>query len=387
MAELGLSDAGLSVPRTSDFITTIRESFVSDSGIDIDWESDLVLGILTAIMAQQLGSVSEALQGVYDAFDLNGATGVQLSNLAQLVGVNRKAATHAQATVTLTADPYTVLTVGRLMEGGGANGRARWQLIADVTVPAAGEIDVVVEAVEAGRTVALPGEIDQIVTPVPGWTAVTNAEAASPGLDAETDAELRIRRAQSIQLSAGLSIAAMRARVLNLEFIEACAVIDNPDNEDKTIEGIPLLAHSYLVIVLPDTLTSEQQQDVLLAIYESTPVSTTHSATDVVGTVTGADGFDKEVGFDYAVEVPANITGTLTMATGYSVADASPVFRELVEAFIATLQIGDPLTGLKLCAFADQVPGVLGLDAEINGGDDLFATAVERVVVGTWGIH
>ncbi|HZI43960.1 MAG TPA: baseplate J/gp47 family protein, partial [Ilumatobacter sp.] len=133
--ELGLSDAGLVVPRTADFLDVIRESYASDTNIAVDWDDDLVLGSLTAIMAQQLGQVSEALQAVYDAGDLNGAAGVQLSNLAMLVGVRRKAATKAQATVTLTGTVGTVLTVGRLMEGGGVDGRARWALTEDVTIP------------------------------------------------------------------------------------------------------------------------------------------------------------------------------------------------------------------------------------------------------------
>ena len=40
-----------------------------------------------------------------------------------------------------------------------------------------------------------------------------------------------------------------------LDFVQQASVIDNPDNQFNVIQGIPMLAHSYLAIVLPDTLT------------------------------------------------------------------------------------------------------------------------------------
>src|SRR3990172_1942400 len=86
---LGLSDAGLQVPRLAEYLTEIRDTYRANTGLDVDWDSDLVLGQFSAIMAQLLDQQAEGLQAVYDAFDLNGSSGVQLSNIARLVGVTR----------------------------------------------------------------------------------------------------------------------------------------------------------------------------------------------------------------------------------------------------------------------------------------------------------
>jgi len=383
---LGLSDAGLQVPRLAEYLTEIRDTYRANTGLDVDWDSDLVLGQFSAIMAQLLDQQAEGLQAVYDAFDLNGSSGVQLSNIARLVGVTRRLATKGQVTLTLTGTVGTVVTEGKIAEGGGSDGRARWVLTEDATIGGGGTATVIARAELAGRVIAIGGEVDRIVTPVPGWTSVANAVAASSGLDAETDSELRIRRQQSIQLSGGIGIGAIRAKVLALDFIQACAVLDNPDNEDKVIEGIAMLAHSYLVMVLPDTLTVDQQAQVLRLLYDNTPVSTRTGGTDVVGTVTGADSFEKTVSFDYAIEVAANIVVSYVMASGFSAADAGPAHQRLVEAHIGTLQIGDPLTQLALAAMAWQIPGVLAMAATINGLENLVATAVEQVVVGSWTV-
>jgi hypothetical protein len=73
------------------------------------------------------------------------------------------------------------------------------------------------------------------------------------------------------------------------------------------------------------------------------------------------------------------------MATGYSAADAGPALLALVEAHIANLLIGAPLYRLQIYALAGQVPGVVGIDVEINGVDaDLDPNALQQVVLGAW---
>lgn len=382
--EIGLSDAGLVVPRTSDYLTEIRDRYEALTGLTVEWDSDLVLGVLTAIMAQLLDQQAEALQAVYDAFSINAATGVQLSNLARLVGVQRKAATKGQVTLSLTGTPGTVITQGRQVAGGGTDGRARWVLVEDVTLDSAGEGTGIAQAAVAGRTLALAGEIDEIVTPVFGWDTVTNAEGASPGVDAESDDDLRRRRSESIQRSAGLGIGAIRAKVLELEYVESCSVIDNPDNEDKLVAGVLMLAHSYLVVVLPDTLTTEQVDGILEVLYNTTPVSVGHSASDEVGTVIGPSGFGKEVGFDYASEVEVDVVATIGMDAGYSAEDAKAALLRLVEAHFADLSIGDDVRQLPFAAMAASIPGIATATFTFDGVADLGIGAFERAVLGSW---
>jgi uncharacterized phage protein gp47/JayE len=381
---LGLSDAGLLVPREADFLTEIRDAYKAATGLDIPWSDDLLLGVLTAIMANLLGKVTDALQAVYDAFDENNATGVQLANIARLVGVDRKKATHSQVQQLLTGTPGVVLPLGRLMEGGGLDGRARWRLKADTTIGLDGTVLADFEAEEAGRTTADPGDIDTIVTPVAGWTGGTNPGPASPGLDDETDDVLRVRRAESLQQGDGAGNGAIRTKLLRLSFIQSAAVIDNPDNEPAIVEGVGLPAVSVAAIVTPNPLTAEQKATLLRTLYDSVTGGTTTAGTES-GTVIGLDGVTKTVRFYYAASLVANIAVTLTMAAGYTVADASPTLQALVAAHISQLRIGEPLRLLAIYALAATVPGVVAIEVLINGlEEDLDPSALQQVVLGTW---
>lgn len=386
MADPGLSDAGLVVPRTADFLDRIRSTYEGNTQLAPDWDSDLILGQFSAIMAQELGLLGELVQAVYDAFDANGASGVQLTNIAQLVGVLRQKATYAEVPVTLTGTPGTIIVAGKLAEGGGSDGRARWALTEDVTIGASGSAETTLRAVEAGRTVALTGEVDTIATPVPGWDSVTNTAGSSPGANAESDSELRARRARSIQTAGGVGVPSLRARVLALDFIEAAAVIDNPDNEENTVEGVPLPASSLLVIVMPNTLTDAQKATLHRLIYANAPGGIA-IAGDEAATVTGADGFDKTTAFSFAEEIPAHIEISPALAAGYSAADARAKLDALVKEHIETLTLGDALRRLQIAALAAQVPGITGIGTlRINGStDDLVVTALQRIIYGSLG--
>lgn len=386
--QLGLSDAGLSAPRTADYLETIRAEYVAATGLDVDWASDLVLGQLTAIMAQLLGQQGEVLQAIYDAFDVNGATGVQLSNLAQIVGVSRKKATKGEVVLTLTGTSGTVITVGKMAEGGGIDGRARWVCTEDVIIPGTGtgSVDALFRAENAGAVVALAGEIDQIVTPVPGWTSVTNAEAAYGGTDAETDDELRKRRALSLQRGQGVGIGAIRSELLDLAYVESAAVIDNPDNNDRIVQGVGLDGNSFLAVVSPNTLTTAQENEILRLLYDNTPIGVrATNGTDVVGVVVGADGFEKTVTFDYADTLVVNFVVAFTMAPGFTAGDAEPALKALVTDYIEGLLIGQPLRLLAVYALAATIPGVVGVVVLLNGvAADIDPSARQIVRLGTW---
>lgn len=134
MANFGLSSEGFNVPRTADFLQTIRDEYEAQTGLSIDFDRDTFLGQITAITASRLGELADLVQAAADAFDVTNASGKQLDNLAILVGLTRQAATFSQATGVLTGTAETVVPAGRLVEGGGDNDRARWEVTEDTTL-------------------------------------------------------------------------------------------------------------------------------------------------------------------------------------------------------------------------------------------------------------
>jgi len=65
-----------------------------------------------------------------------------------------------------------------------------------------------------GPIAAPANSLTEIVTPIAGWTSLTNPQAGNTGRNQETDAELRIRRAQSLHSQGAATVEAIRSRLL-----------------------------------------------------------------------------------------------------------------------------------------------------------------------------
>jgi len=88
-----------------------------------------------------------------------------------------------------------------------------------------------------GPIPAPAGSVTEILSPVGGWSTATNPKAGATGRLIETDAELRVRRANSIRLLGNATVEAIRARVLqNVPGIVDVLVFENDDMIQSTID-------------------------------------------------------------------------------------------------------------------------------------------------------
>lgn len=378
-----ITENGYEALRAADFLATIREdfeAFVAENYDEtVDWDEDIVLAELTAIMAQRLGAVSEAAQAIYDSTDPAAAQGVQLSTQAAMVGVFRNAATASTVTLTLGGTVGTLIPSGKIVQGGGSDGAAQWQTTADATIGSGGTVDVTAECTEAGAVEADAGEITTIVSPVVGWSSVTNAAAATTGTATESDAALRLRRATRLRASTGRSLEAIRTALLDLDYLEGSLVIDNPSEEAATVRGIAMPGCSYLAVLYPAPATAARQREVLELLYDYAPFGIEPAGTDVTGEVAGSDGNPKAVGYDVATSVTVDIVYEVTMATGYDAADAIEALTDATEAYLQTLRPGDAVYALRLLGLAAALDGILSATVTIDGGSSYTPSATQVV--------
>lgn len=388
-----LTEDGFIADRAADFLTIIQEDFEARLvalGItpDIDWESDTVFGVMAAVLSVRLGGLSEALQAVYDARDINNAQGAQLDAVGLLQRVIRNEATHSVATVTLSGDPFTVIPAGRRVEGGGVDGRARWATIEDVTLDSGGDGSVQVEAEDAGPTEADAGTIDAIVDLVTGWDTVTNAAAAEPGRERETDAAYRLRIVQRAAESA--AAAALRARLRELDYLEAVLVLENDTSAAASVLGVTVDPRAVAVVLYPSTLTPAQMEEVASVIYRHVPmgISTSPIASpDESRTVDGADGLAKTIRWSWAADVPILVTATLTLEDGYTIADVEADVKAAVAAYVESLAVGAPSFRFKMGAPIAAIEGInncvltQALNPASPSAQDLTPTAVQRLTL------
>ena len=373
--------ASYSAPRAADFDEQMRSAFAADAnGGPVESGRGDLLDVLFSIVSVQLGELGEALQALNDQLDPDSAQGTQLDGIGALRGIARNQATSSTATVTLTGTAGTVVPQGKLVEGGGDDGAARWALTADATIGGGGTVSATVEAVEAGAVAALVGEIDAIVTPVAGWTAVTNAAAATTGRGLETDTAYRLRQAASLQFAGAGSTNAIRAALADLDYIETAIVIENDTAAAVTVGGVSLDPQSVAVIIDPPgaDLTTAQKEEIAETIYERLAAGIKTNGTDNVVTITGGDGLIKTVRWDDVADLAVTVVVTVVLDTGYVLADVEQAVKDAVAAYFAAVGIGEEVTDDDLKAGRDdteddtaimRVTGIRRVSAlTLNGG-------------------
>lgn len=387
MSTYGFDSSGYIAPRASDFAALMRDGVdaaLLDAGYPaVDWDSDLVWSITVDVLADRLGDTSDLTQSIHDAWSPNNATGIHLDDIGAIRGVDRDAPTPSTATVTLSGTTGTVIPSGKLVRGGGEDDIAQWALTESVTLT--GGVDtVIVECTEDGATEAAIGEIDEIVTPVSGWTGVTNAAAATPGTALETDNAYRLRQASSLANRGSGTLASIQARVLALDYVQGAFCANNRSNAVATVSGLSLQPHSVAVCVYPATLTTAQEQELAELIYRHVDpgIYTNGSST---ATVTRSDGYGETVRWYYASTLTVNVVSTVVLEDGYVLGDVSTDVQTAVsEWFTDNAALGTAIDDLDLeVAIADDVAGVRRVTVTLNGAAFVQPTAIEFTIIGT----
>lgn len=117
-------------------------------------------------------------------------------------GLTRRAAVKATGQVTFTGTPGTIIPAGTQVStvSSGAAPAVFFATTSEATIGAEGTVTVDIEAMEAGASGNVAaGTITLLAQPVAGVTSVTNAAAATGGLDEEDDASLLARYLQRVR--------------------------------------------------------------------------------------------------------------------------------------------------------------------------------------------
>lgn len=178
----------------------------------------------------------EVMALVYAQFDPSKAVGAALSGLVQLNGIERQPATGSLVTLQITATPGVLVPAGSLVSD--QNNTHQWATQQAYTSPVGGVGTVAAQCLDVGPIAALAGTLTSIVTPVSGWTAVTNTGAAVPGRLEETDTELRQRRARSTAAPSAGPIESIYANLANLPGVTYARAYQNNTLATDT-RGLP----------------------------------------------------------------------------------------------------------------------------------------------------
>lgn len=269
--------SGLHIPTYAeirdDLIGQMKQIFGNDIYIDPDSMDYQQI----SIFARKIYDSFLLGQLVYNNRSVLTAIGVGLDNVAIFGNIQRKPPTYSTVQLTITGSAGTVITKGEASDGTNS-----WLLPDEVTIPENGTITVEATSAEPGNYQALPNTINQIVTPIYGWTSVTNNYAASSGVDEESDAAFRGRFAMATRKTSVTVFEGIWASIEDIPEVTRVKGYENDTGGTSTgtvPPGIPatLPAHSITFVV-----EGGSDEEIASNIYnKKTPGCYTNGTTEV----------------------------------------------------------------------------------------------------------
>lgn len=363
---VGYIDAtGIHEPAYSDVLAYCQQSYQAIYGSDVYLGNDSQDGQLLAIFAAAINDVNSATIAAYNSYSPSTAQGTGLSSVVKINGIARLPATNSQVGVTLTGTAGTTISGGTVTD----TSNQQWLLPTPVTIPPSGTIDVTAIAQNSGAVYAAPGAVANIGTPTRGWQTASNANAATPGVNAESDAGLRRRQASSTAGPSQTVLGGILGAIANLAGVLRYMPYDN-DTNATDINGVP--SHSIALVVEGGAV-----QDVVNAIGgRKSPGTGTYGTTS--GTYTDAYGIPATIRFFQPSYVPIAVNITIRALTGYTSLVGGEIVAALV-AYLTTLPIGQSVFLSRLYVPANLVgPAASPISPNDAGTYDITAITIGR---------
>ena len=350
-----LGPDGLQIQTADEIQTDLVSAFEAAFGATIQASNpNSVVGNLVAILAVELLAFQEGLDGVYQSGFLDGAQGVNLDRLVQLIGLTRNAATATVVPVHIVnanAAPVAI-PQGALLQV--ASTGVVFAFVAAVVVPPLGAIDTTIRAVQTGPQAVPANQTWQIVSAFAGsnFLTVTNPLVGTTGTNEEIDADLRLRALASAHLPGKGTVQAIRAAIADLDGVTECQVFENTTMVLGILlpVAIALLPAKSFVAVVKGGVAA----DIAAVIFAQKPAGiATFGATSV--NVIDSQGFVHVIKFEPATALTIFVDVTITNGN----AAFSDAIKAAVIAYIDSLTVGQKVVASKLLAAATDAAGAL----------------------------
>ena len=245
-----VDDTGLHTQSISELVTQLSDGMKTIYGVDINLDQNSPDGQMINIFAQAVTDLLDAVTMVYNSFNPTVATGVVLDQRCALNGVVRQGASYTRTNITITTD--RILTLPGLDTFPNApfivSDATGNQFALEVTQTLAVGANVLeFISLVAGQVETTVNTLTNIVTVTLGVLSANNPTSAiSTGVNEETDANLRIRRQQSVSLPSIGYLEGLIGALRNIANVTDVAVYEN-DTGTTDVNGIP--GHSIWCVV------------------------------------------------------------------------------------------------------------------------------------------
>ena len=328
---------GVTVPSVIEAVDRVLRVLQVIFGADLSLSNQTPQTQLAAILAVPDIETGEALAAVFAGVDPRTAPGVWLDVLGGWLMTERRAATRSRVTATVAGEAATSVPAGNRAATGDGD---EFVTLADVVLSPSG-VAVDMQAAETGPVQAAAGTLTRIVSVIPGWETITNAEAATVGADGESDAEYRQSYAMRAARRSVGPIAALEAALADAD-AAPYHVRDNGTGAAVTVQDMAINAYSLLVVAASGTDGDVRRAvenhkgmcvPTMTAIQGGTPNNTTLDGVSN-GAITWAGndytGLDLTAASDDAAKAAA-LTTLLAGRSGVSVRSIDSTYRAFFE--------------------------------------------------------
>lgn len=342
-----IDSTGFHYPDYPTILSAYQDAYRVIYGADVYLEADSQDGEWLAIQAQSAYDACVVFSGVYNSFSPSFAIGDGLSRNAAINGISRRVATYSTVDLDIVGTAGTVLNSAKAQDNNGI----KWSIPDGSTIGVGGTLTVTATCDTIGAISAGIGSVVTIATPTRGWLTVTNATAATEGVAVESDAELRVRQAQSTMLPAQSVLDSIVSAIAAVDGVTDFRVYENDTN--ATVDTIP--AHTGACAVVDGGTV----QDIVDAIGNTKPPgSGTFGTTS--GTFTDQNGNAKTINFFRPTAAAISVDIDITALTGYTSSYEDDI-KAAVAAAINALLIGEDVLITRLYAPATLSGTAAGL--------------------------
>lgn len=224
MVEYGVTIDGFVIKPYEVILNEMKVQAKAQFGQEIDLTDTSPLLKFLESTALELFRVWESAESLYYSGYIDTATGTSLDRVVKLIGVIRIPATKATGEVTFTGTNDVTVPVGiRVSTNTGVV-----FVTTEEGVVAGGSVDIDVEAEEYGDEGNVTAtSITTLIDNITGISSISNAAPTTGGEDVESDSELRLRAALSLEGLGKATLAAIEAAVLAIPGVTKVTVTEN----------------------------------------------------------------------------------------------------------------------------------------------------------------
>lgn len=382
----GLTENGFIAPTYEEVLDSVEDDFISKFGDDIVLTSNSNFGIIARLIAWRETLMIQELQQNYYAAFISTATDTSLDRVGSNMGVGRKVAQPAFATIEVTTDGQYLIETGETFE---TDDGYVFDLIKDITTTqqpdGTWKGTGIVQSEENGSMNNVAAKkITMESNPDDNVLSITNPEPAGGGQDYEDDETYRARLLEENATKPGPTAWGMKSALMELPGVRDVNPVENDKADADKWGNPPYSVHIYVL--------GGDDNEIAHTIVNHEAAGITLVGSKAID-VQDATGNKRTVHFDHAIDKPIYVKVKVNVNENWNDDEGADDIKTAVADYINHLIIGKTLFLTRLYPLVYGVNGIdeatimIGTHQGTLGGNDIVNDINEAVSCDTNNIE